>query len=108
MLRLNDYSGIPISPEDFIPLAEEYGLIGDLTWMVLEDICRLLGSNHVPGLESVSINLSLQEFLDPNLASRLQEYLTIYHVDPKRLKIEVTERFLLHDAAHAQQQFAAL
>ena len=76
--------------------------------MVLEDICRLLGSNHVPGLESVSINLSLQEFLDPNLASRLQEYLTIYHVDPKRLKIEVTERFLLHDAAHAQQQFAAL
>lgn len=108
LLRLNDYSGIPISPEDFIPLAEEYGLIGDLTWMVLEDICRLLGSNHVPGLESVSINLSLQEFLDPNLASRLQEYLTIYHVDPKRLKIEVTERFLLHDAAHAQQQFAAL
>ena len=37
-----------------------------------------------------------------------QKYLTAYQVDPSRIKVEITERFLLHNAAHAQQQFAAL
>lgn len=108
LLRLNDYHGVPISPEVFIPLAEDFGMIDDLTWMVVEDACRLLSSNQIPELESISINLSLQQFLDPNLPACFQKYLTAYQVDPSRIKVEITERFLLHNAAHAQQQFAAL
>ena len=108
LLRLNDYNGVPISPEVFIPLAEGSGLIDDLTWLVMEDACKLLSSGQVPELESISINLSLQQFLDPNLPACFQKYLTAYQVDPSRIKVEITERFLLHNAAHAQQQFAAL
>ena len=108
LLRLNDYNGVPISPEVFIPLAEGSGIIDDLTWLVVEDACRLLSSGQVPELESISINLSLQQFLDPNLPACFQKYLTAYQVDPARIKVEITERFLLHNAAHAQQQFAAL
>ena len=108
LLRLNDYNGVPISPEVFIPLAEGSGIIDDLTWLVVEDACRLLSSGQVPKLESISINLSLQQFLDPNLPACFQKYLTAYQVDPSRIKVEITERFLLHNAAHAQQQFAAL
>lgn len=108
LLRLNDYNGTPISPSVFIPLAESSGMIDELTWLVMEDACKLLSSGQVPELDSISINLSLQQFLDPNLASCLQKYLTLYQVDPSRIKVEITERFLLHNAAHAQQQFAAL
>ena len=108
LLRLNDYNGVPISPEVFIPLAEGSGMIGDLTWMVVEEACKLLSSGQAPGLDSVSINLSLQQFLDPALPSYFEKHLTAYQVDPSRIKVEITERFLLHDAANAQQQFAAL
>ena len=82
LLRLNDYNGVPISPEVFIPLAEGSGIIDDLTWLVVEDACRLLSSGQVPELESISINLSLQQFLDPNLPACFQKYLTAYQVDP--------------------------
>ena len=108
LLRLNDYNGVPISPEVFIPLAEGSGMIGDLTWMVVEDACKLISSGQAPGLDSVSVNLSLQQFLDPALPSYFKKYLTAYQIDPARIKVEITERFLLHDAANAKHQFAAL
>ena len=83
-------------------------MIGDLTWMVVEEACKLLSSGQAPGLDSISINLSLQQFLDPALPSYFEKHLAAYQVDPSRIKVEITERFLLHNAAHAQQQFAAL
>lgn len=108
LLRLTDYHGNAVSPSVFIPLAEETGLIGELTWLVLEDICRTLSSGQVPGLQSVSLNLSMQQFLDPELTTRIQNFLTQYHLKPECLKVEITERFLLHDARHAKRQLGAL
>lgn len=108
LLRLSDYQGNPVSPEVFIPLAEETGMISELTWIVLEEICRLLSSQRAVGLKSVSLNLSMRQLLDPELPSRIQEYLTRYQVSPDRLKLEITERLLLHDAQYAKRQLAAL
>ncbi|MGO5048496.1 putative bifunctional diguanylate cyclase/phosphodiesterase [Dysosmobacter sp. Sow4_B12] len=108
LLRLNDYEGKPIPPDVFIPLAEETGMIGELTWIVLEEICRLLSSGQVPGLKTVSLNLSMQQLLDPGLADRIQRYLTEYQLSPDCLKVEITERFLLHDALYAKRQLASL
>lgn len=108
LLRLSDYSGAPVSPNVFIPLAEETGMIGELTWIVLEEVCRLLSSGQAPGLQAVSLNLSMQQLLDPHLADRIQRYLTEYHLTPDRLKVEITERFLLHDARYAKRQLESL
>ena len=108
LLRLSDLDGKPVSPSVFIPLAEETGLIGELTWIVLEDICRLLSSGKVPSLRTVSLNLSMQQLLDPDLAAHIKRYLDQYGVSPSRLKVEITERFLLHNARYAQRQLAAL
>ncbi|SFP08132.1 EAL domain, c-di-GMP-specific phosphodiesterase class I (or its enzymatically inactive variant) [Oscillibacter sp. PC13] len=108
LLRLSDYDGNSISPNVFIPLAEETGMIGDLTWIVLEEVCRLLRSGAVPGLQSVSLNLSMQQLLDPHLTERIQQYLTQYQLRPEQLKIEITERFLLHDAEYARSQLESL
>lgn len=108
LLRLTDQDGTIISSDTIIPLAEETGMIGELTWLVLEDVCRLLSSDSVPGLEAVSVNLSMQQLLDANLTQRLCAFLDTYHLTPDRIRLEITERFLLHDARYARQQLAAL
>lgn len=99
LLRLSTPEGEAVSPSEFIPLAEEYGLIDDLSWLVLEEVCRLLGSGAVPGLKSVSINLSMQQFLDPDLVPRLRRCLETHGLSPHRLRIEITERVADQDAA---------
>lgn len=97
LLRLQDYEGNMISPAEFIPLAEETGLIGELSWIVLEGTCRLLGSGRVPDLRSVSINLSMQQFVEQELISRIVDSLDRNGVSHDRLKVEITERVLLQD-----------
>lgn len=97
LLRLQDYEGNMISPAEFIPLAEETGLIGELSWIVLEGTCRLLGSGRVPDLRSVSINLSMQQFAEQELISRIVDSLDRNGVSHDRLKVEITERVLLQD-----------
>ena len=96
LLRLRDYDGEPVSPAEFIPLAEETGLIDDLSWIVLEEVCMLLG--HMSGqIDSISINLSMQQFEDRNLSGRINACLKRSGLSPDKLKIEVTERVLLQD-----------
>ena len=75
---------------------------------MLEDICRLLSSGKVPSLRTVSLNLSMQQLLDPDLAAHIKRYLDQYGVSPSRLKVEITARFLLHNARYAQRHLAAL
>ena len=71
---LRDYDGEPVSPSEFIPLAEETGLIDDLSWIVLEEICMLFGQRRGK-IDSVSINLSMQQFEDRSLSGRIHECL---------------------------------
>ena len=108
LLRLNDEHGTPISPNLFIPAAEESGLICDLTWVVLEQICQLLSSGDIPETFAVSLNLSMQQLFDPELPQKFKAYLNRYDVDPSRLKVEITERLLLDDAQFARQQLMTL
>lgn len=96
LLRLRDYDGEPVSPSEFIPLAEETGLIDDLSWIVLEEVCTLLGQMR-DKIDSISINLSMQQFEDRRLCARIHECLNQSGLDPDQLKIEVTERVLLQD-----------
>lgn len=108
LLRLKDQENALILPSSFIALAEETGMIEDLTWMALGEVCRLLSSETVPGLDAVSVNLSMQQLLNRNLVQHLLELLSPYGLSPSRLRLEITERFLLHDAQYARQQLGAL
>ena len=75
-------------------MAEETGLIDDLSWIVLEEICMLFGQMRGK-IDSVSINLSMQQFEDRSLSGRIHECLKRSGLSPDKLKIEVTERVLL-------------
>lgn len=103
LLRLTDYEGNPVSPGEFIPLAEEYGMIDALTWIVIEKVCALLGSGDVPTLEQVSVNISMHQFLQRDLLDRVEQLLHRYHVAPHRLKFEITERVLLDDLDYTRE-----
>ena len=103
LIRLSDEQGQPISPAEFIPVAEENGLIDALSWIVLEGVCRLLGSGGVPELKTVSINLSMQQLARKDLAKRIEDMLQKYNVAPDRLKLEITERVLADNGELVRQ-----
>ncbi|MGI5963294.1 MAG: putative bifunctional diguanylate cyclase/phosphodiesterase [Lawsonibacter sp.] len=107
LLRLTDEHGEVISPEEFIPLAEQTGLIDPLSWLVLETVCCLLGEESLPGLEWISVNLSIQQICS-DLPQRVGKLLQQYHVEPDRLKLEITERALMEDADGIRDQMAQM
>lgn len=89
-----------IPPAEFVPLAEESGLIIDLGHWILDTACRQLAAwSQVPGLQhlSLAVNVSAQQLHDDNFVDRVQTILRRTGADPKRLKLEITESVLLND-----------
>jgi len=91
-----------VSPSEFIPVAEQTGLIIPLgQWVLSEAIARLsLWSQNFPHLPSLSISVNvsgLQLFL-PDLLSQLEAMLRSHSLDGDRLKLEITESILIENA----------
>ncbi|MFP5486608.1 MAG: putative bifunctional diguanylate cyclase/phosphodiesterase, partial [Gammaproteobacteria bacterium] len=90
-----------ISPLEFIPLAEETGLINEIGQWVLAEACRQLqawqcGAAGQPDLY-VSVNLSARQFLQPDLLERVAEIISRSGVEPRRIALEITESVLMHN-----------
>ncbi|MDD5579858.1 MAG: EAL domain-containing protein [Methylobacter sp.] len=82
-----------ISPEKFIPLAEQTGLIVEIGDWVLEQTCLWVKSCHAQGLGPlrVSVNLSAIEFKHPELVQKITEILSRTGVNPNSIELELTE-----------------
>ena len=85
-----------VSPGEFIPLAEEAGLIIELDRWVLRTACAQLKawSSGNPEL-TLSVNLSSRQFARPDLAPFVLGVLEEFHLEPYRLKLELTEGLLM-------------
>jgi diguanylate cyclase (GGDEF)-like protein/PAS domain S-box-containing protein len=89
-----------VFPGDFIPLAEETGLIVPLGWWVLQEACALAASwPSLPGGDQVhvAVNLSAHQLSAPNLLDVVTTVLGETGLEPGRLCFEVTESALVHD-----------
>jgi EAL domain-containing protein (putative c-di-GMP-specific phosphodiesterase class I) len=86
-----------ISPMDFIPLAEETGLIEEIGAWVLSEACRSAGT--WPEDVAVGVNLSPVQFRSSTLAMRVANEIVRSGIKPRRLKLEVTESVLLEHSA---------
>lgn len=88
-----------VPPSDFIPLAEETGLILPLGEWVLESVCEQLRQWLDAGLAvpAVAVNLSGRQFGQENLVPMVQECLRINDLDAKYLELEITESILMDD-----------
>ncbi|MCM3783329.1 EAL domain-containing protein [Neobacillus mesonae] len=85
-----------ISPADFIPIAEESGLIVPLGEWVLKEACaqnQKWQQQYQP--LSLSVNLSIKQFQDIQLTERIQRVLLDTGLDPRCLELEITESTML-------------
>jgi diguanylate cyclase (GGDEF)-like protein len=101
-----------LPPADFIPLAEETGLIVPLGHWVLEEACRQLAAWDAGDLThlslGLSVNLSARQFHEPGLPSRVAQALASSGLEPRRLTLEITETSMVDDLGTAEATLAAL
>ena len=88
-----------VPPSDFVRVAEDTGLIKELTDSILAQGIRDLRQLQQLGHHlALSVNLSTHDLLDTNLAARVAGYLSLHEVDPAVLTLEITESSLLLEA----------
>ncbi|WP_100403494.1 EAL domain-containing protein [Bacillus sp. FJAT-42315] len=82
-----------ISPTEFIPIAEENGLISSIGDWVLTTACQQMKQWHEQGSEklTISVNVSLRQFMQSNFALKVQHVLKETQLDTKYLELEITE-----------------
>ena len=103
LIRWIEPDGTIIPPNDFIPLAEELGLIeriGD--WVVRELTYHVSAWQELDIDLEVGFNLSPRQFWQPDLADRIQREFRTGGVDPSRVLVEVTETSAMMDPDRAQ------
>ena len=93
LLRWNSERVGPVSPAQFIPIAEETGMIIPIGEWVLKTALLQLKDWHLNGMAglTMSVNLSIRQFYEPNLIFMIREALELTGVDPRFLTIEITE-----------------
>ncbi|MDO9179093.1 MAG: EAL domain-containing protein [Agitococcus sp.] len=96
LMRVTDKAGKAISPADFIPIAEQTGLIVQLGDFVIKEVLAIL--RHQPTLV-IAVNVSGQQLKDVNFVPRLKEYLLEFNVEGKQLEIELTESIFMENSA---------
>jgi diguanylate cyclase (GGDEF)-like protein len=96
----------PISPDKFIPLAEECGMIGKIGQFVLAS--ALAEAKKWPEHVRIAVNLSPIQFNDPNIVDLVSEALEVSGVAPPRLELEITEGVFLADSDATEVTFARL
>ncbi|GAB5510241.1 MAG: hypothetical protein Rhims3KO_16420 [Hyphomicrobiales bacterium] len=106
LARLNDEDGKPISPEKFVPVIEEIGLINHLGEWVLRNACGFAAL--WPDKVMVAVNLSAIQFEDGKLVDTVKSILQETNLPAERLELEITESLLIDDTDNVIRQLHEL
>lgn len=99
-----------IPPDQFIPLAEELGVMAALGDLILEMACTQIAAwqrQHLPVLR-VAVNLSALQFKQPELLDRVNNWITKTGLDSSLLEVELTETSIMQDPEAAAATLARL
>jgi EAL domain-containing protein (putative c-di-GMP-specific phosphodiesterase class I)/GGDEF domain-containing protein len=98
LIRLKDESGIFISPEDFIPIAEKTGAILRIGEYVFESVCLTLSQIDIDkyGIKKIDINLSVAQCMQEILAEQILKINSIYQIPTSIINLEITETAAAH------------
>jgi len=102
LLRWNHPTRGTLAPSMFIPIAERTGLIRTISdWLLDRALqqCRAWQDNGAP--IHLAVNLSAKSLQEQTLPSKINEVLKKWSIDPRFLKIEITESSIMADPAHA-------
>ena len=99
-----------ISTADFIAVAEETGLIGDIGRWTFEQVCRDLTAWRAAGLNvpAISVNVSGRDFMRQDVLLRLSRVLEEARLPASLFELELTEGVLMQDVESGQRSLAAL
>lgn len=106
LLRLTHPTLGFISPVEFIPVAEETGLIHKIGAWALAEACRV--ASHWPSNLQVSVNFSPEQFMGGQLMTDVHNALELYSFPAYRLEVEITESTMLGDTDVVMSQLGAL
>jgi diguanylate cyclase (GGDEF)-like protein len=95
-----------VSPAQFIPIAEDCGLIEQIGEWVLRTACAEAAT--WPGEVRVGVNVSPIQFANPALPTVVMSALSNSGLPPERLELEITEGVFLHESASTDQMFSRL
>lgn len=109
LVRGRAESGDLIPPGEFIPLAEEIGLIGAIGDWVIDETCRQMREWHSAGLHpNVGVNVSPHQLLSPRFSEELIHKLETAGVGPHQMVIEITESAALTDPTDTRKILQSL
>lgn len=98
-----------IAPGVFVPLAEELGLIAELDGAIFQSACQRAAPWVAEGLiDTVSLNVSQRELLDPSFSRNLVRRLADTDLPATALAVEITETFLVNDLSMARRHIERL
>lgn len=98
-----------VSPGDFIPVAEDSGLIVPLGDWMLREVCGLLNDPRMQQSgASISVNVSALQLLQADFVEKVQKIVRSTEINPRKLVLEITESMLLQDVDAVIQKIVAL
>ncbi|AOT08028.1 bifunctional diguanylate cyclase/phosphodiesterase [Pseudoalteromonas luteoviolacea] len=104
--------GQPVSPVEFIPIVESTGDINKLTMFTLSQIKEAKDRLRSEGIEPknymFAINISVVEILDVNFENKLLSALSEYKIDPRCIKLELTESALIDNFSYVNEVLVSL
>lgn len=106
LLRISDRHGQPISPDEFIPVAEEASLIQELGWQMFEK--AITAAKTWPDHIGISINLSPSQFKPGDVDKMVERLLALHQFPASRLELEITESLLFDNEDCVSNQLIAL
>jgi diguanylate cyclase len=111
LVRWNDEEFGFVSPEQFIPIAEDTGLIHPLWEIVMKTACQQVSKWNSSRAEplSISVNFSARQFQEPcMMVQRVKEILSESALDPRHFEVEITESILLNNSSEIIQSLKNL
>ncbi|MEG4212355.1 EAL domain-containing protein [Microcoleus sp. S13_B4] len=112
LVRWHHASGIIYPPAEFIPVAEETGLINELGWWVLQEACHQIGiwQQQFPQTPPLAINVNLSgvQLKQVNLLNRIEDILQQTGIPSYCLKLEITESCILETVSREEKMLKQL
>jgi diguanylate cyclase (GGDEF)-like protein len=110
LIRWNHEELGMVSPVEFIPIAEEVGLIGELGEWILRSACRQNKKWQDAGMPHmrIAVNLSARQFQQQNLVNSIMEVLAETELDPRYLELEITESVAMFNEEYIIAKMQAL
>ena len=96
LMRLNHTPLGSLSPAEFIPIAEETGLIIEITYVIIKKVCQFINDLQKLGIEHklIHLNFSAIQFSQPDLSEKVLQIINQYHIPLSSIEIEFTESTL--------------